>query len=216
MIAKTIAKTVNRTTLCTLACVVSLAAAGCASESAAFRQMSAADHENAARTVQGDPALAQAHLDAASRLRAEEANACAGVPDADRVNGPFAQAGRVSDVEVVRDRGPFPKGPQQAVGVAVTLRAEPGLTEQWLGRVVECNRAYLAVVGSSSRTSPLSVPDTRVSVSSTYGGFRVTVTSKDAELAKSVVDHGQMLALRNGAPTTGFDPSRTSAQLDQP
>jgi hypothetical protein len=210
MIAK---KTV---TWATLACAVSMAAAGCASESAAFRQMSAVDHESAARTAQNDATLAREHLDAAARLRADEQAACEGVPDADRLGDPFAQPGRVSDVAVVRDRGPFPKGPEQAVGVAVTLRAEPGLTEQWLGRVIACHRAYLAVVGPTTRTSPLAVPDTHVAVSTTYGGFRVTVTSKDAVAARAVVGRGQMLALSDGTPMTGWTASEASAQLDRP
>jgi hypothetical protein len=112
------------------ALMASIVATGCASQSAAFRQMSAADHESAARAAQGDPGQVQEHLDAAKRLRDEEQVACYGVPETDRVQGPFAHPDRIAGVEVIRDRGVFPKGPLEPVGVAVDLRAEPGMTQQ--------------------------------------------------------------------------------------
>ena len=92
--------------------VVALAAAplGCASQSTAFRHMSAADHEAAARATT-DSTLAEEHADAAKRLRDDERSACYGVTDADRDIGPFGRADSVTGVEVVRDRGVFPKGP---------------------------------------------------------------------------------------------------------
>jgi hypothetical protein len=189
-----------------LAMTTSIAAMGCASQSAAFRQMSAADHENAARAAQGDQA--QQHLDAAKRLRDDEQVACYGVPETDRIQGPFARADQIASVEVVRERGEFPKGPLQPVGVTVNLRAEPGMTQQWLGRVVACHMAHLAVVGQHPRPSPLSVANTTVAVSSSPTGFRVTVTSHDRDIARSVVDRGQELAQATygrlpGAPEVG-------------
>jgi hypothetical protein len=188
------------------ALMASIVATGCASQSAAFRQMSAADHESAARVSQGDPGLAQEHLEAAKRLRDEEQVACEGVPDADRVQGPFAACDRITGVEVLRDRGVFPKGPLEPVGVAVNLRAEAGMTQQWLGRVVACHKAHVAVAGPDARPSPLSVAATQVSISSTGVGFRVSVlptTSHDREVAHLVVDKGQELESscgRVGAP----------------
>jgi hypothetical protein len=175
------------------ALVVALAAAGCATQSSSFRQMSAADHEAAARAA-SDSAVAEEHTEAASRLRDEERSACYGVSDADRDQGPFARADGVTGVEVVRDRGVFPKGPLEPVGVAVYLRAESGMTQQWLGRVVACHQAHLAVVGSERQHSPLSVPNADVSVSSTQVGFRVTITSRDRDAARSVVERGRELA----------------------
>jgi hypothetical protein len=177
-----------------IAVTASIAAMGCASQTAAFRQMSAADHENAARVAQGDPAEAQQHLDAAKRLRDEEVVACYGLPDSDRVQGPLARHDQITHIEVVRDRGSFPKGPLVPVGVAVDLRAEPGMTQQWLGRLVACHMAHVAVVGQDSQPSPLSVANAQASVSSTGVGFRVTVTSHDRDIARSVVNKGQELA----------------------
>jgi len=187
--------------------VASIAATGCASQSAAFRQMSAADHENAARLSQGDES--QEHLAAAKRLRDQEQVACYGVPDSDRIQGPFAHPDRITGVEVLRDRGVFPKGPLEPVGVAVDLRADPGMTQQWLGRLVACHMAHVAVVGPDPQPSPLSVANTQVSVSSTAVGFRVIVMAPrhDRDVARSVVDKGQELADctfgRSAAPASG-------------
>jgi hypothetical protein len=178
-----------------IAVMASIAAIGCASQSAEFRRMSAADHESAARVAQGDPAQAQLHLEAAKRLRDQEQVACYGLRDSDRVQGPFARPDQITSIEVVRDRGVFPKGPLVPVGVAVDLRAEQGMTQQWLGRVVACHMAHVAVVGQDPQPSPLSVANTQVSVTSTSVGFRVTVTSHDLDVARSVVHKGQELAV---------------------
>jgi len=183
-----------------IAVTASIATVGCASQSDAFRQMSAADHERAASSS-ADAALAQEHLDAAKRLRNEESAACDGVPDADRMAGPFAQARLVTNVDVVRDRVLLPKGPLQPVGVAVYMKAEPGMTQQWLGRIIACHVAHVAVVGQAERPSPLSVANTKVAVSSTSVGFRITVTSKDSDVARSVIDKGEQLAANAHVPS---------------
>jgi hypothetical protein len=183
----------------TIAVTASIATVGCASQSDAFRQMSAADHERAASSS-ADAALAQEHLEAANRLRSEERVACDGVPDADRVGGPFAQAQNVTNVDVVRDRVLLPKGPLEPVGVAVYIKAEPGMTQQWLGRIVACHVAHVAAVGGADRPSPLSVANTQVAVSSTSVGFRITITSKNSGAARSVVDKGEELAANARMP----------------
>jgi hypothetical protein len=178
------------------ALMATMGAMGCGSQSAAFRQMSAAEHENAARLAQGDAEQSQEHLAAAKRLRDQEQVACYGVPDSDRIQGPFAHPNEVTSVEVLRDRGVFPKGPLEPVGVAVNLRAEPGMTQQWLGRVVACHMAHIAVAGPDPQPSPLSVANTQVAVTPTAVGFRVTVVAPahDLDVARSVVDKGQQLA----------------------
>jgi hypothetical protein len=166
---------------------------GCATQSAAFRRMSAADHDAAARATT-DQTLAEEHADAAKSLRDDERSACYGVSDADRDQGPFARTDAVTGVQVVRDRGVFPKGPLQPVGVAVYLRADSGMTQQWLGRIVACHLAHVAVVGQTARPSPLTVPNAEVTISSTQVGFRVTIKSRDRETAEAVVEQGRQLA----------------------
>ena len=175
---------------------VGLAVAGCAStQSASLRKMTAADREHAARTGQDSTGATRAeHLAAAQDLRETEQFACAGVPETDRDQGPFAQRGRIASVEVVRDRV-FPKAPAQPFGIVVYIRATPGLTEQRLGRVIQCHVAHHAVVGASAveETSPLLVDKSQIYVSSTVAGFRVSITSSDIDVARRVVRKGQAL-----------------------
>jgi hypothetical protein len=180
-----------------LAAMTTIGSLGCATQSDAFRRMSAEDHERAA----GAPASAEAevtpedHLGAARRLREMEAAACAEVPDADRDQGPFAHRERITDVELLRDR-PYPKEMLQPAGVAIYMRASNGLTEQWLGHVLECHLAHHAVVGdrmASGRPSPLLVDEARVSLSSTIDGFRIAITARDVAVARQIIERAQAL-----------------------
>ncbi len=172
-----------------LGCVIP----ACAAQSQAFQHMSATEHDAAAQTAQ-DPALATEHADAAKHLREQESAACYGISESVRDRGPLARTDEITGIQVIRDRGQFPKGPLEPVGVALYVRAEPGVTEQWLGRVVACHMAHVAVVGHDRYPGPLEVPDAQASVSSTGVGFRVTITSRDRDAVRSVLQRGQELA----------------------
>jgi hypothetical protein len=165
----------------------------CAAQSQAFQHMSATEHEAAAQAAP-EPALAAEHADAAKQLRDQESAACYGISESDRDRGPLARADEITGIQIVKDRGIFPKGPLEPVGVSLYLRAEPGVTEQWLGRVVACHVAHVAVVGHDRYPGPLEVPGAQASVSSTGVGFRVTITSHDRDAVRSVVQRGQELA----------------------
>jgi hypothetical protein len=126
-----------------------------------------------------------------------ESVACAEVPELDRDQGPFARRDRIERVEEVRERL-FPKAPPQLVGAAVYVRATPGVTEQWLGRVVECHLAHRAALGglaSDAATSPFA-EDARVAVSATPTSFRVAITSPDLEVARSVLAKTERLVVQ--------------------
>ncbi len=178
------------------ACTLGFALLGCAAtQSTSFRRMSAADHEQAA---QADPdaigATAAEHREAAQRLRETEHFACAEVPDVERDLGPFERRDRIVAVDAVKDRV-FPKAPLQLFGVDVAIRATPGTTEQWIGRVIECHLAHYAVVGATAAQapSPLLVRGANIHVSSTADGFRVSITSKDIDVARQVLSAGRAL-----------------------
>ncbi len=199
----------NRTHVAVKICLAVFGSAlplGCATtETAAFRQMSAADHDRVASAAPADPQTASEHLSAARQLRDAERLACADIPAADRDAGPFANKDRIENVQVLRDRT-WAKGMMQPVGVAVYLRAEPGLTEQWLSRELECHLAHLAVVGRTAYDrSPLAQYGTKVTVASTATGFRVTITSPDIDTARSVIARGESLV---GEATTNIASNR--------
>lgn len=179
-----------------LAAMVTIGSVGCATASDQFRRMSAEDHERAARGAPSESfeATADDHLAAARRLREMEQAACAEVSDADRDQGPFAHRERITDVELLRDR-PYPKEMLQPAGVAIYVRASQGLTEQWLGHVLECHLAHHAVVGDHvvGRPSPLLVDAARVSLSSTLDGFRIAITARDVSAAREIIERAQAL-----------------------
>ena len=86
------------------------------------------------------------------------------------------------------------------MGVAVYFRAEPAMTQQWLGRLTECHLAHHAVVGRLENDQcPLSFESAEVSLSSTPDGFRIAVTTRDPEVARSVIASGQELLGKPGA-----------------
>jgi hypothetical protein len=177
--------------------IACLAATGCAAaDSASFRAMAATDHERVASTG-GDAAPAEEHLAAARELRERERSACAEVPDVDRDQGPFARRDRIVATKELRARL-FPKAPEQTVGVSVEIRATPGTTEQWLGRIVQCHLAHYAVVGGASADpgDPLTTPGARVSVAATQVGFRVAITSPSSEVARQLLEKGLALSAK--------------------
>jgi hypothetical protein len=120
--------------------------------------------------------------------------ACVEMPELDRDQGPFARRDTIERVEEVRERI-FPKAPPQLVGAAIYVRATPGITEQWLGRVVECHLAHRAALGalaSDAATSPFA-ESAQVAVSSTPTSFRVAITSPDLDVARSVLAKSERL-----------------------
>jgi hypothetical protein len=180
-----------------LATLGALASSACATQSAAFRQMSAEDHEQAARAPGSSSASAatpEDHLEVARQLREAEANACTNVPDADRDQGPLAHRDRIAAMELLRDRI-HTKAMLRPSGVAIYLRPAPGLTAEWLSHVLECHLAYHGVVGDriADATSPLFVDNARVALSSTGDGFRITITSLNEQIARQVIDRAQSL-----------------------
>jgi hypothetical protein len=134
-----------------------------------------------------------AHEPPATSAAAEEASACNMVPEAIRVDGPLAPS-RVESVAVVRDHNVFPKGAMVPVGVSVQVRAEPGLTQEWLGRMVACHVAHVVASGQDASQSPLAVSGADISVKSNGTSFSVVVTSKNSDVAHAIVDRGEGLA----------------------
>ncbi len=122
----------------------------------------------------------------------QERAACAEISDAERDAGPFARRDRIVGVEPIH-QVVSPKAPAPIAGVAVYLRATPGMTEQWLGRVIECHVAHRSALAASSN-DPLLVGDARIAVSTTPTAFRVAITSNDQESAQRIFVAGNALA----------------------
>jgi len=177
-----------------------VALAGCAgTQSEAFRQMTAADHERLAQSGGEPDGVSPAdHLAAAQRLRSAEDFACVQMPEGARNLGPFEHRDRIMGVEEVSDRINT-KQALQPFGIAVYIRATPGVTEQWVSRTIQCQLAHYAVVGvtSADEWCPLLVNKAKIAVSSTPVGFLIEITSPDITIARTVIAKGQ--ALSSGA-----------------
>lgn len=103
-----------------------------------------------------DVAVIRTHREAAAKHRAAsaalvaaEVQACAGISDDDRAISPFEHPADIIQVEPLILRGDTGKlGPGgQMLGATVTFRAVPGLTAEWLQRLVNCHLARNAALG---------------------------------------------------------------------
>jgi hypothetical protein len=90
--------------------------------------------------------LAAEHRAASQALRDAEARACVGLADADRDMSPFAHREDIASVQPVTTKsGGGKSGPSgRMTGAVVALRAVPGMTAQWLQRVIDCHVARIA------------------------------------------------------------------------
>lgn len=159
----------------------------CATSGTRQRDMTAAGHESAAaaEAQRGPSERAAEHRAAASSLREAEALACAGLPTSERDNSPFLATGAVTEVVPLWPRTfssnrTFPD--RKLLGAEVAIRAERGVTAEWLQRVVNCHiaRNALGEGGSAAmRDCPLAVAGISASVRSTGAGFAVEISANE-------------------------------------
>jgi hypothetical protein len=140
--------------------------------------------------------MAADHRAAAQALRSAEAQACAGISDDDRDISPFYHREDITSVQPAvvsktgKERG------EQVVGAVVVFRAVPGLTAEWLQRIVECHIARNNALGNDLPEMPycpLVPKGITAKVSSTGDGFAVTIESQDPNTAKEVLRRAQAL-----------------------
>jgi hypothetical protein len=149
--------------------------------------------------------LAMATLAGAARAQApaRDPMACVGVPEIDsggaRLTDPqfvravqeIKPAAPVSEAETVVPRG----------GARILLRAQPGMTAEWLQRIAECHMAKVAAANPATLTgSPLDVKGALVSVQSSGDGFAVDITSPDVRVAREILTRARAMAPRPVAP----------------
>jgi hypothetical protein len=147
--------------------------------------------------------MAADHRAAAQALRTAEASACAGLTDDDRDISPFYHREDITGVQPdITGVGPATEhrsGKQPAdtvVGAVVSFRAVPGLTVEWLQRIVDCHIARNNALGNDMPEMPycpLVPKGISAKVSSTGDGFAVTIESHDQAIAKEVLRRAQAL-----------------------
>jgi hypothetical protein len=143
--------------------------------------------------------MAADHRAASQALRDAEASACAGLGDLDRDMSPFAHREDIASVAPLESRGTGKFPAVRREGAIVTFRATPGLTAQWLQRIVSCHLARSAAMGHvmpEMPYCPLVPKDVSASVTATDTGFEVAIRSGDPEVAREISKRAEALVGR--------------------
>ena len=136
--------------------------------------------------------MAADHRGGSQALRDAEKRACVGVPDDDRDESPFDHREDITGVE------PLTSGstPTTTSGAVVTFRAVPGMTVQWLQRVVDCHLARNSAVGfevPEMPYCPLVPKGITARVAAAGAGFSVSIRSDDPKTADEVLRRARSL-----------------------
>lgn len=149
------------------------------------------------------------HRAASAALRDAEARTCAGIAASDRDMSPFEHQEDIVSVKPLTlsefdARAKLP--PEKLLGAVVTFLARPGLTAEWLKRVVNCHLARNAALGHvvpEMPDCPLVPRGVEARVSSAGKGFAVAVSSNNPKVAREILSRAERLR--------GAEPNRKDA-----
>ncbi len=141
--------------------------------------------------------VAADHRAASQALRDAEASACVGLTDEDRDTSPFVHREDIAGVEPLYASYVSGKSPYSKLqGATVTFRAMPGMTAQYLQRVIDCHLARNAALGHEvpeMPSCPLVPKGVTAKVEPTSTGFAVEVRADDVETANEVLRRARTL-----------------------
>jgi len=142
-------------------------------------------------------AMAAKHRAAAGALAQAEAQACSGIDPEDRDTSPFYHREDISTVTPLERTVQNGKQTSAVIGgAAVTFRAIPMLTTEWLQHEINCHLARAAAVGfdmPEMSYCPLMLKGVKATVSSAGDTFVVRLESDDVNTAKEVLSRSQAL-----------------------
>lgn len=142
--------------------------------------------------------LAAKHRAASQALKDAEAKACDGLSEEDRDVSPFAHVGDIKSVSQLREEKTTGKAKTtRDAGATVVFHAAPGLTEEWLQRIINCHLARNAAVGHDMAEMPycpLVPKGAQAKVRSVGDGFAVDVRADDPAAAAEIWKRAQQLA----------------------
>jgi hypothetical protein len=121
--------------------------------------------------------------------------ACRGIPAANWNASMLASD--ISSVQEVRPETPASETESvvQRWGARIIVRAQPGMTAEWLQRVADCHTAQVMASDPAALSgSPLDVRGARIIVQSTGDGFSVDVTSGDPRVGREILARARTLA----------------------
>lgn len=139
------------------------------------------------------------HRAASQALRDAETSACGGLSQTDRDTSPLQRPGDIVAVQELRaPTGSYKAGGLTRVeGAKVTIRAVPGLTKEYLQRLVTCHLARNSSMGhamAEMATCPLAVKGATATAEGEGGAFVVRVTSAEDNAVAEIVKRARTLA----------------------
>jgi hypothetical protein len=141
--------------------------------------------------------LAQKHRAASAALVEAETRACAGLSEDDRDTSPFYHREDIASVSPLVEQVKAGKGSvKKEIGATIVFRAVPGLTAEWLQRVVDCHLARAAAVGHDMPEMtycPLVPKGAKARVTSVGNGFAVNVSADDAATIAEIKKRAEAL-----------------------
>ena len=144
--------------------------------------------------------LAQKHRAASQALSDAEARACAGISDEDRDMSPFHHREDIQSVSPLKKEVRAGKGvTYRESGVTIVFRAVPGLTAEWLQRVIDCHLARAASVGHDMPEMsycPLVPKGVEAKVTSAGGGFAVNISAENQATIDEIKKRAQALSAK--------------------
>ena len=155
-----------------------------------------AEHRRVAERSREDAAR---HRAASQALRDAEERQCAGLPDGDRDLSPFMHRDDIRSVSPFREERAIGRAStSRTAGAVVVFNAVPGMTAEWLQRVVSCHLARNAAIGfdvasTDMPTCPLTLRGVEATVASVGDGFSVTLRSDDTDTANEVLRRARAL-----------------------
>lgn len=142
--------------------------------------------------------MAADHRDGSGVLTAAEASACGGLDDEDRDASPFEHREDIVASEALQSSATGGKGTTaRLLGASVTLRAVPGLTKEYLQRLVNCHSARNASMGFAMpemAVCPLSVNGAKATVESSGPNFRIEIRADDTQAANEILRRAKALS----------------------
>jgi hypothetical protein len=142
--------------------------------------------------------MAADHRAASQALRDAEARACVGISEDDRDMSPFEHREDIASVEPLTISTMTGKNQYaRTVGAVITFRARPGMTAQWLQRVIDCHLARNAALGHDvpgMSDCPLVPKGVTAKVTATDTGFAVAVRAEDTDTIAEIQRRARALA----------------------
>lgn len=154
------------------------------------------------KTAEEHRDLATQHRTASKALRDAESRACSGVSNEDRDTSPFDHSADIQSVSKLSEDAAATTRAKltRDAGATIVFRAAPGLTAEWLQRIVDCHIARNSSVGHDMpemESCPLVPRGAQATVRSVGDGFAVDVHADDAKTAKEIWRRAQMIAKSN-------------------